>query len=100
MPAYAMFLIRASHDVDALTRYRKAAHPTITAHGGRVRVARGRQTPLEGQPPPETVIVEFDSYEQALAWYRSPEYQAANQLRKQAADVDAWIVDGVAPPSV
>lgn len=98
MPAYVIFLIRGSHDVDALTRYRKAAHPTITAHGGRVRVARGPQTLLEGSAPAETVVVEFDSSEKALAWYRSHEYQEANQLRKHAADVDAWVVEGLTPP--
>ena len=99
MSAYVIFLIRGSHDHEALMRYRKAAHPTITAHGGRVRVARGEQTLLEGTAPAETVIVEFDSSDKALAWYRSHEYQEANQLRKLAADVDAYVVEGVAPPS-
>ncbi len=97
MSAYVIFLIRGSHDHDALQRYRVAARPTIGAHGGRVLVARGAQTELEGGAPQETVVIEFDSREQALDWYRSGQYQEASKLRRLAAEVDAYVVEGIAP---
>lgn len=99
MPAYVVFLIRGSHNVEALQRYRQQAVPTITQHGGHVLVARGRQTPLEGAPPEETVMIEFPTHEQALAWYGSEAYQLAARLRHGAADVDAYVVEGRAAPS-
>lgn len=97
MPAYVIFQIHASHDHEALQRYRQAAHPTITAHQGRVLVARGKQKTLEGSAPAETVVLEFASYEAALGWYESEAYQEASKIRALAADVDAYLVDGVAP---
>jgi uncharacterized protein (DUF1330 family) len=97
MAAYVVFEIRAVHDADALTRYRQVARPTIAAAGGRVIVARGRSEKLEGNPPFETVIVEFPDFEKAQAWYRSAAYQESCKLRKGASDVDAYIVDGIAP---
>jgi len=98
MAAYVVFLNRGSHDHDALQRYRLQARPTIAAHGGMVIVARGAQTLLEGNAPAETVIVEFASDEQALAWYHSSDYQEATKLRHGAADIDAYLVLGVALP--
>ena len=97
MSAYVIFQIHSSHDVDALQRYRKAAHPTITAHQGRVLVARGRQKALEGKMAPETVVLEFADFDAAVNWYESAAYQEAAKIRAFAADVDAYIVDGVAP---
>jgi uncharacterized protein (DUF1330 family) len=42
------------------------------------------------------VILEFPSYEQAQAWYRSPEYQEIIPLRQQHGRNGALIlVDGV-----
>lgn len=97
MAAYVIFQIHASHDQDALQRYRKAAHPTIAAHQGRVLIARGKQKTLEGKAPAETVVLEFSSYEAALNWYESQAYQEVLKLRAHAADVDAYLVDGIAP---
>ena len=98
MAAYVVFELRAVHDADALTRYRQVARPTIAAAGGRVIVARGRSEKLEGNPPNETVIVEFPDFEKAQAWYRSDVYQEACKLRHGASDVDAYIVEGFTPP--
>ena len=41
------------------------------------------------------MIIEFDSYKTALAYYHSPEYQAAAQFRRRAAIADLVIVKGV-----
>ena len=98
MAAYVVFEIRAVHDADALTRYRLAAKPTIPAAGGRIIVARGRSEKLEGNPPFETVVVEFPTFEQAQAWYHSAAYQETCKLRHGASDVDAYIVEGFTPP--
>ena len=98
MAAYVIFQIGDSRDPEALQRYRIAAKPNIIAAGGKIIVARGKQTVVEGKAPKETVIVEFETADQALAWYHSDAYQEICKLRHHAADVDAYVVEGLAPP--
>jgi uncharacterized protein (DUF1330 family) len=43
------------------------------------------------------VVLEFDSYEQALACYESAEYQAALKFRDRGSDVDVVIIEGYDP---
>jgi uncharacterized protein (DUF1330 family) len=39
-------------------------------------------------------VIEFDSYEQAMACYRSPEYQAAAEFRRKASLGEILVVEG------
>ena len=39
------------------------------------------------------MVLEFPSYEAALACYRSPEYQAAAALRKGKAELDLFVIE-------
>ena len=65
-------------------------------HGARFLVRGGQFQAVEGATQQRHVIIEFESYEKALACYRSPEYQAASELRRAAALTDLVIVEGVA----
>ncbi|MEQ1940352.1 DUF1330 domain-containing protein [Mesorhizobium sp. CN5-321] len=59
-------------------------------------LARGGEAEFpEGFPATRTVIIEFESYETALACYRSPEYAAALRIRRLAATAHVAIVEGV-----
>jgi uncharacterized protein (DUF1330 family) len=77
--------------------YKPLASESIARQGGRYVVRGGRSEVLEGGPAPSRVVVlEFPTYEQALAWYHSDEYQAAIKLRQQTADTSLFMVaDGV-----
>ena len=44
---------------------------------------------------PRNVVIEFPSYDEAVACYNSPEYQAAKQKRKGAGTAEIVIVEGV-----
>ena len=44
------------------------------------------------------VILEFPSYADALACYRSPEYQPVKAMRTGASDADIVIVEGYDGP--
>jgi uncharacterized protein (DUF1330 family) len=61
--------------------------------GGRFLVRGGRQEVTEGRARSRTVVMEFPSYDAALACYRSPEYQAAKALRQGKAEVDLVVIE-------
>jgi uncharacterized protein (DUF1330 family) len=50
---------------------------------------------VEGPPIDEILILEFASYDEALAWYRSPEYQAVSETRLQGGEYRIIITEGL-----
>ena len=61
----------------------------------RILARGGATTQLEGDGRSRNVVIEFASYEDAIACYNSPEYQAAKTHRKDAGIADIVIVEGV-----
>jgi uncharacterized protein (DUF1330 family) len=95
MPAYLISDLSV-RDADAFQTYRTRAAAAIAKYGGRYIARVGAIEALEGSWRPERiVIVEFPSIEQARAWYRSPDYAAALEVRDQALSRDLILVDGV-----
>ena len=66
--------------------------------GGRFLVRGGAREVPEGKVRGRTVVLEFPSYDAALACYRSPDYQAAKRLRDGNAAFDLVIVEGYDGP--
>lgn len=81
-------------DADAYGRYRDAGTLAIKAHGGRILARGGRHEALEGEARARNVVIEFDSYEAARAYYFSAEYQAAKAFRAGAAEMEIVLVEG------
>ncbi len=78
----------------AFEQYAAIARRITPLHGGRV-IARGPGVSLEGDDVPSRVLViEFDSEEQARAFYTSSEYETARQLRSGAGQVRLLLVPG------
>jgi len=77
--------------------YKQLAQAAIAKHGGRYCARGGRSEVLEGgwSKPGRLVIVEFDSLEQVKKFYHSPEYQEAKTLRKDAAEMNILVVEGL-----
>lgn len=74
--------------------YLKAAQPAYEKYGAKFLVRGGKFEPLEGSVRTRHVVIEFESYDQALACYRSPEYRAAAKIRQAYAESDIIIVEG------
>lgn len=74
--------------------YRAANAAPLAEHGGRFLVRGGARELVEGDAKPRTVVIEFPSYEAALACYRSPGYQAALALRQGISESDLVIAEG------
>ena len=86
---------RAITNPDKLAAYAKLAPAAIAAHGGKFLV---RGTPVktyEAGLNQRTVVIEFDSVEQATAAHDSPAYQEALVALGDGAERDIRIVEGV-----
>jgi uncharacterized protein (DUF1330 family) len=93
--AYFVSCYRKITDPAKLAAYAKLAGPAIQAGGGRF-LARGLPSQVyEAGQAERTVIVEFDSVEQAIATHDSPAYQAALAALEGGALRDVRIVPGV-----
>jgi uncharacterized protein (DUF1330 family) len=78
--------------------YTQSAPAVFAAHGGRLLARGGQSLAMEGRPTPQrSVVIEFESYERALACYKSEEYQQACALRAGAANAEVIIVEGYEP---
>jgi uncharacterized protein (DUF1330 family) len=92
---YWIATYRAVTDPDKLAAYAKLGGPAITAGGGTFLV---RGTPVktyEAGLNQRTVVIVFDSLEQATATHDSPAYQAALAALGDGAERDIRLVEGV-----
>lgn len=84
------------NDPELYKKYTDLVPGILANHDGKVLARGGRFQILEG---PEKfarfIVIEFPSLEQAVACYRSPEYQAAAAHRMGGAgEVELVIVEG------
>lgn len=94
MPAYVIAMMTVTKP-EAYEGYRTLAATAIAKHGGRYLARGGRYEVLEGSfPGSRMVVVEFESFEKAKAFYDSPEYRAAREQRHGAAAFNLLILEG------
>ncbi|HEY8608553.1 MAG TPA: DUF1330 domain-containing protein [Noviherbaspirillum sp.] len=79
--------------------YRALATESVAQFGGRFLVRGGAREQKEGEDAQHngslrTVIVEFPSLAQAQAWYASPEYRKAKDIRVAHSTGRLFIVEG------
>ena len=83
------------NDPDRYPDYVATAKPAFERYEAKFLVRGGKYDAVEGPARERHVVIEFESYEMALACYNSPEYQAAAKLRQAYADSEVLIVEGV-----
>ncbi len=93
--AYWVSCYRAVHDPTALGEYAKLAGPAVDKYHGRFIVRGSAAHAYEQGVQNRTVIVEFDSLDQAVAARESPEYAEALRALGNAVERDFRIVEGV-----
>jgi uncharacterized protein (DUF1330 family) len=92
--AYWIAFYHEISDPNKLSAYAKLAGPAIESGGGRF-LARGLPSQVYDEGKMErTVLVEFDSVEQAVAVHASPAYQAALTALADGVIRDLRIVPG------
>lgn len=92
--AYWIGGYRSIPDPEKLRRYSELATIGVHANGGRFLARGGRMTVQEQGVKERTVIVEWDSYEQAVAAYESEIYRKAIDALPKGVTRDFRIVEG------
>jgi uncharacterized protein (DUF1330 family) len=85
-------------DVEQYKKYAAANAIPFAKYGAKFLVRGGAFECMEGSTASRNVVIEFPSYEAALACYRSPEYQAAIELRKPVSKLDLIVIQGYDGP--
>jgi len=93
--AYWISCYRHIIDADRLAAYAKLAGPAIEGGGGRFLARASAVKAYEDGCAERTVIIEFDSVEQAIAVHDSAAYKAALAALEGGAVRDMRIVPGV-----
>jgi hypothetical protein len=93
--SYWISTYRAVKDEEKVAAYAKLAGPALTAAGGRF-LARGQPSmAYQLGLMQRTVLLEFDSVEQAIKAHDSTAYQAALAALGDGADRDIRIIQGI-----
>ncbi len=91
--AYWINTFRSVSDPQKLAEYVDLAGPVMRESGGRF-LARGQPARVfEAGVDERTVIIEFDSVDQAVAAYESPGHQAALHALDDGAERDIRIIE-------
>jgi uncharacterized protein (DUF1330 family) len=92
---YWVVAYRSISDQSALKAYAALAVPAIQSFGGRLLTGSASQVEAyEAGLQQRTIVVEFDSYDIALAAHQSEAYQKALQALASGAERDYRIVEG------
>ena len=82
-------------DLEQYQQYTQRAPAAFAAFGGKLLARGGRSEAMEGRATPQrSVVIEFPSYDQAVACYRSAQYQEACKHRQGVAKAEVIIVEG------
>lgn len=84
-------------DVENPEAYQEYVHsngPAFAKFGGRFIVRGGPFRAVEGASRSRNIVIEFPSYEAALACWDSPEYQAVKKKRDGHAIAEIIVIEG------
>ena len=83
------------YNIEMYSKYIESASKIISNFNGKFLVRGGEQIQYEEQGYDRTVIVEFNSYEDAISCYNSSDYQEALKIVKKSAVRLVSVVKGI-----
>ncbi|MGW6902366.1 MFS transporter [Streptomyces sp. NPDC054919] len=92
---YWVSAYRTISDPEKLAAYNKLAGPAVEAGGGRILARGSRVVAHDAGIAERTVLIEFDSFEQAVAAHESAAYQEALVALSDGVERDFRIVEGI-----
>ena len=81
-------------DQDSYKEYVAANGAAFSKFGARFLVRGGQSQTVSGTARARNVVLEFPSYEAALACWNSPEYQEARAKQRGGVDMDVVVGEG------
>ena len=93
---YWVVCYRSISKPEALAAYMKLAGPAVQNSGGRFLARGGVAKTYEAGLNQRTMLIEFDSLQQALAAHDTPAYHEALKALGDGAERDMRVVEGVA----
>lgn len=94
MAGYWVALVNIT-DKERYSEYASKTAPALEKYQAKILARGGKTESLEGDDFERTVILEFPTYEDAVACYRSPEYQSALKIQEGASVRHIVIADGI-----
>lgn len=85
-------------DAEIYAGYIKANAEPFARYGARFLVRGGQSESVEGTARQRNVVLEFASYEDALACFHDEAYQQAKAIRDPVATADVIVIEGYAGP--
>ena len=76
--------------------YQKGASVQIPAAGGRFIARGGRTFVISGAPPRRAVVLQWESFEEAQAFFESEAYRRLVPTRDKSSNFRAFVIEGVA----
>ena len=92
---YWVSAYRTISDPEKLAAYDKLAAPAVRAGGGRVLSRGARVVAHDAGIAGRTILIEFDSFEQAVAARESEAYQEALAALSDGVERDFRIIEGL-----
>ncbi|MDP4024201.1 DUF1330 domain-containing protein [Methylobacterium sp. NEAU 140] len=81
-------------DAEAYKDYVAANGPAFAQFGGRFLVRGGRHEAVMGEARARNVVIEFPSYDDALACWHSDLYQAAKAKQRGGVEAEILVIEG------
>ena len=92
---YWVSAYRTISDPEKLAAYNELARPAVQAGGGRVLSRGGRVVAHDAGIAERTLLIEFDSFEQAVAAHASAAYREALAALADGVERDFRIIEGL-----
>ncbi|HET9171055.1 MAG TPA: DUF1330 domain-containing protein [Actinospica sp.] len=92
---YWVSVYRVVSDPERLAAYDKLAGPAVRAGGGRVLSRGSRVVAHEDGNTNRVILIEFDSFELAVAAYESEAYKEALAVLSDSVERDFRIIEGL-----
>jgi uncharacterized protein (DUF1330 family) len=95
-PAYTVAEVEVT-DPATFQKYGEATRSSIPAAGGRFIARGGKTFVVNGPPPKQIVLIQWDSLEKAQAFFESDSYKQLVPIRDKGSNFRAFVIEGVAP---
>ena len=94
MKGYVVCVYKSITNEDKLKEYAVKARAAVEKYKGKFLIRGGKTTTNEGDASPRTVVIEFQTFDEAKKFFYSEEYQAAHAILGNSVIRNHQIIEG------